>query len=319
MHPDLAALADRQGGPFTTAQARVCGYDEDEVARLLRHGAWTRLRRGVYCDAVLLGGLDDRARHVMQLRALFLRLSGAAHVSHASAAVLHGLPLLEPRLDVLHVTRPELAASRVDADVRHHAAGLPDQHLVPAGVEGLPVTTPARTAVDVARESDLPGAVVVCDGILQAGVTWAELDRTLDFCRDWPGARTAGRAVSLADAGAESPGESLTRLACLRGGLPQPQTQAVVRDRSGFVGRVDLLWEEHRTVAEFDGRVKYGVPETGGSGRGDEVLWREKRREDRLREAGYEVVRVVWADLFDARTLSARVRRAFSRSGPRAA
>ena len=65
---------------------------------------------------------------------------------------------------------------------------------------------------------------------------------------------------------------------------------------------VDFLLDDAPVVIEFDGRVKYGrgADELDPFGRrrsGQEVLWQEKRREDRLRELGYEVVRVVWSEL----------------------
>ena len=69
--------------------------------------------------------------------------------------------------------------------------------------------------------------------------------------------------------------------------------------------RVDALFAEQRTIVEFDGRVKYDDPD---------AIWREKLREDRLRELGYEVVRVTWAELFDPVALAAKVRRAFDRA-----
>ena len=72
-------------------------------------------------------------------------------------------------------------------------------------------------------------------------------------------------------------------------------------------------------VIEFDGQVKYGrsADERDPFGRrlpGPDVLWQEKRREDRLRELGYEVVRVVWSDLDSPRELAARILRAVERS-----
>jgi very-short-patch-repair endonuclease len=58
-----------------------------------------------------------------------------------------------------------------------------------------------------------------------------------------------------------------------------------VYDRNGQIGVVDFLWEEQATVGEFDGRLKYmGQPNA-------DVLYAEKRREDRLRALGLEVVR----------------------------
>jgi len=98
--------------------------------------------------------------------------------------------------------------------------------------------------------------------------------------------------VDLADGRSESVGESRTRL-ILRSfdlGIPTPQVE--IRDDNGIlVGRVDVLYEQRRTIVEFDGLVKYG----GANGR--QALIAEKRREDRLRDLGYEVVRVTWAEL----------------------
>ena len=59
----------------------------------------------------------------------------------------------------------------------------------------------------------------------------------------------------------------------------------------GFIARADLGIEGTNVLLEFDGKVKY----TDG---GPEALFREKKREDRIRRRGYVVIRVVWADLF---------------------
>lgn len=312
MHPQLAALAARQRGPFTTAQALAVGYEYDEIQQHLISRRWLRLRRGAYVEAQVAAPLDRSARHLLELRALFLTLVRPSVVSHVSAAVVHGLPLLDPDLGVLHVTRSELVSSRLEARVRHHAAALPSEHC--RRRSGFDVTSRARTALDVARTADLRAAVVACDAALASGVPQDELQHVLEFCRDWPGSRTAGRAVELADPGAESPGESVARLVCVEQGLPRPMTQQVVADTRGVIGRVDLLWKQESTIGEFDGRVKYDRrPSDDPEGDAD-VLWREKRREDRLREAGYEVVRIVWADLHKPEQLAARVRSAFARS-----
>ncbi len=67
--------------------------------------------------------------------------------------------------------------------------------------------------------------------------------------------------------------------------------------------RVDFLVTGTNVIVEFDGKVKYA------SGDGD-VLWKEKRREDRLRRLGYVVVRLTWADLERPGAVAAAVRRA---------
>jgi very-short-patch-repair endonuclease len=82
---------------------------------------------------------------------------------------------------------------------------------------------------------------------------------------------------------------------------------------------VDFRVDGAPAVIEFDGQVKYGrsadeVDPFGRRRAGRDVLWHEKRREDRLRELGYEVVRVVWSDLDSPQELATRIRRAVARS-----
>ena len=126
--------------------------------------------------------------------------------------------------------------------------------------------------------------------------------------------------MSFADGRSESPGESLTRIALVEALLPLPELQVEFRRGDGsLVARPDFTYREQRTVVEFDGMRKYrsDVPEGDDAG---EVVWREKKREDALRELfGVEVVRVTWADLHDRRReeLGRRVRAAFARASQR--
>ena len=73
-----------------------------------------------------------------------------------------------------------------------------------------------------------------------------------------------------------------------------------------LVGRVDFL-VAGRVVVEFDGLLKYRGED------GPEVVVAEKRREDRLRELGYEVVRVTWDELAHPERILARIRAALLR------
>jgi hypothetical protein len=85
-------------------------------------------------------------------------------------------------------------------------------------------------------------------------------------------------------------------------GLPVPRLQVEIWDETGrLIGRVDFLLPGD-LIVEFDGAVKYGDS-------GDAVL-AEKWREDRLRERGYRVVRVGWADLDRPALTAGRLRRA---------
>ena len=125
------------------------------------------------------------------------------------------------------------------------------------------------------------------------------------------GSAKAARLLQLVDASSESPGESLTRMLLVGLGALFA-TQVELRDAHGFIGGVDFL-VERRIVVEFDGLVKYdGV-------QGREALAAEKRREDRLRAAGYEVVRLTWADLQAPGRVALLLRQARSRAALRSA
>lgn len=78
------------------------------------------------------------------------------------------------------------------------------------------------------------------------------------------------------------------------------------------MSRVDFGWERQRTLGEFDGKVKYGRLLRLGETAGDAV-YREKAREDMLRDFGWEVVRWTWDDLSRPAVLADRLARAFAR------
>jgi very-short-patch-repair endonuclease len=109
----------------------------------------------------------------------------------------------------------------------------------------------------------------------------------------------------------ESPGESLLRLRLTRMGL-DVREQVCIHEAPG-TPRVDFL-VGHRVVIEFDGRSKYTL-----QGDPTEAWWREKRRHDDIAECGYEILRVVWAELWDEPRLSVRVNKALRRASARRA
>ncbi len=242
MHPSLAAVAARQGGAFTSQQARSHGYSGREIRELRRRGEWVSLRRGVYAERACLAGLDGRGRHVLAIRALLLVVTPDAVVSHVSAAALRGLELLMPDWSALHVTRAQAHGARVEAGVRHHAAELPDDHVEDLG--RVQVTSLARTAVDIARNSPLPAAVAAVDSVLRAGVARAEVLEVMLHCAQWPGARDASRAVAFGDGRAANPGESLSRFRVAELGFPAPELQVPVSDDDGLIGYVDFAWPQ---------------------------------------------------------------------------
>ncbi len=176
-------------------------------------------------------------------------------------------------------------------------------------VDGLPVTSVSRTLADLGRMLPFEAALVPTDAALRRGlVTREELLGAVGCGAHRPHNAAARRVAAFADGRAESPGETRSRVAIHRAGLPAPVLQYRV------VGtRTDFGWPEYRTVGEFDGKVKYGRLLRPGQQPGDAVF-AEKRREDALRDHGLQVVRWVWDELDPFELPVARLRRAFARA-----
>jgi hypothetical protein len=168
--------------------------------------------------------------------------------------------------------------------------------------------------IDTARETPFEPSVVVADAMLHRGLVdkATMLDR-LDRMRDWPGTCNSGRVVEFADGLAESVGESRSRVLFDAVGLPMPVLQKVITLNGLEIARSDFGFEEYNTLGEFDGRIKYGRLLRPGEDPGD-VVWREKQREDRLRDLGSEICRLIWANLSHPSAVAERFRAAFARA-----
>ncbi len=221
-----------------------------------------------------------------------------------TAAAVHGLPFLGRTPARARLSLPREVGERPWQD--RPRSWLPDTHV--AAVDGIAVTTLARTVVDLARTRPFAFAVVTADAALARGCSRQELEDVLAQCRRFPGTRSARRVLAFADPRAESPLESLGRARFDEEGLPAPELQVDLGDEDGAI-RVDHWFRAERTVGEADGLAKYDDLA---------VLRAEKLREDALRERGVEVVRYVWDDALRRPTLmAARFRRAFLRSSRR--
>jgi Transcriptional regulator, AbiEi antitoxin len=289
------------------------GYDPDELARLLRRGELTRIRRGAYLrpsDPETAESRDQKRRRVVM--ATLPQLDRRAVASHGSAALLHHLPTWPTATDRVHVTRDRRGGSRRRSLVQVHGAPLTSTDVVV--IDGLAVTSLSRTVLDLARTLPWEQAVAAGDRALAHGLTRAELADGLDRMRGWPGLRAARRTVDFLDVRSESAGESVSRVRIHEAGLPPPIPQLKVFDDDGrFVARVDFGWEEKKTIGEFDGKGKYGELLNPGQTPGDAVV-AEKRRENLLRDLGWQVVRWLWADLYKGDVIKDRLLRAFARA-----
>ncbi|MBO0827103.1 MAG: hypothetical protein J2P24_04910 [Streptosporangiales bacterium] len=296
------------GRVFSRADELAAGKSGYDIDRLLDQQRWLRLRSGIYCtSSAYASAADERAQHRFLVAAALQCLVAPAVASMWSAALLHGLPVPRARDRDVCVTR-EVSRPRRYPHLRVRVAGLPPDHVT--RVDGVPVTTAARTVVDLARRLPFIDAVVVADASLYLRCTTRdELLAVLDRCRQWPGVNRARDVVAFADGGAESPLESRSRVRLVHElGLPPPELNVWIPDAEGRpLARVDMLWRRHRTIGEADGAVRYGEDEPAS-------LFLEKIREDTLRGLRYEVVRWTWWDVEKTpRGVVGWVERAFAR------
>jgi very-short-patch-repair endonuclease len=298
------------------------------IESAVRCGRITRLRRGVYIASDAIPD-DPVALHV--LRAQAEQVAAPARVaSHATAALALQLPLLASDRVAhgpVHATRPAAGHERTrrSRELHIHLGVLPAHHTMTTE-SGLVVTTPARTALDLAAVLDLPEALMALDAALRhelaalAGSTDRRHYRDTRLCRaaERPveealshlAARRAWsrlqEAVRLANIRRESPLESYSAGHMHLAGLPAPRLQARIQVPGGVV-YPDFLWPDLMVVAEADGEGKY---------RDASAFAHEKIREGHLRDLGYEVVRWTGREGFGSPALvMERIRRALLAQG----
>lgn len=299
METRVRAVLLAGGQVCTTSELRAIDVDAADTGRLLRSGQLVRLRRGLFASGEAWRVATPEARLALCTRAV-LRERPDAAASHTSAAVLHGLPLWGTG---------DLTVEVVCSSPRRRSRGGLRLHPWPAAaevaaVDGLRAVSVATAIAQVTEgHGHLPGLVCL-DAALHAEVVTGGQVEAAGVALGLQG-RAAGRlhrVVEQADSACESVGETRARVLLKDLGLPL-RTQVEIFDRRGKVGRVDFLVGE-RVVVEFDGLVKY----EGHEGR--TALAHEKAREDRLRAAGYAVVRLVWADLDQPERVLAMIRQA---------
>ncbi|WP_152361545.1 type IV toxin-antitoxin system AbiEi family antitoxin domain-containing protein [Microlunatus speluncae] len=286
------------------------GFGYDEVARLARRGELVRVRRGAYGRPE--ASLDDRGQYLRLIRATVAQCSTTTVLSHQSAAAVHGLPLWLDEISRVHLTRSAAGGGKVRHYVHLHPAALDDSDIVV--IDGLLVTSLARTVVDLGRAVRLVRSVPIGDAALSRGLAPEALSDVLHRSAGWPGIASARRAVGLLNPLSRSVGESVSRVVMVDLEVPPPVLQfEVLNERDEEVACVDFCWPAQRTVGEFDGKIKYGRLLKPGQSVSD-VLFAEKQREDAIRDLGWQVVRWVWDDLRRPDALADRLTRAFARS-----
>ncbi|MGW6173846.1 endonuclease domain-containing protein [Arthrobacter sp. NPDC055138] len=173
----------------------------------------------------------------------------------------------------------------------HRSRILPGEVTV---VDGVFLTTRARTWLDLAAGLDLDDLVVIADhllriprpefdGRLEPFATKDELHALLFLHPGKSGRRNALEALALARVGADSPPETRLRLAMLRAGFPEPEVNRPIIDRDGnALHGPDLSLPEYRIAIEYDGE---GHSDSG-------QIARDIEREERARAADWDEVRI---------------------------
>ena len=291
---------------LTTDELLGRGISSQALSRAVACGDLVRLRPGFYVDGAARK-LPRESRHVLSVLAADAALDWPVF-SHSSAALLHGLPAWGLPLGRVNTSADSARArSRTTRLMTHHSVQLDDHDI--DSVDGLRVTSPARTLVDVALATRRDAAVTVADAARHHGlVTGPDIDLALGGAAGRMGIKKARTAMSLVDSRSESVAETLSRLTFMDHGLPTPETQVDIFGTHGRrIARVDFLWPEFGVIGECDGFGKYF--DGADSAELRRRLAREKDRDAELLALGYRVLHWRWADLEQPRFLAERVRR----------
>jgi hypothetical protein len=273
----LQLTAGRCGGVFTRLEALEAGVPAPVIRTRLRRGEWLAVRRGLYVTAeVYLQATKTAVGAHLLAAAAALRATTETVISHESSALAMGYKVLHhPALPSLtKADRPGRSGDQL-IDGTLYTAPLPDHHVTV--VAGMASTAPARTVSDVARRRGFRAGVVTADSALRHGLKREELLAVADECAGWPGAPCAKAVAMFADADAESPLESVSRVAMFLRALPRPRLQTWHGEHERL-GRSDFDWLKYETIGEADGLEKYeGKPF---------ALRAEKRRQEDLEDTG---------------------------------
>jgi hypothetical protein len=265
--------------PFRGSLAVAAGQ---VTAKQLRGPHYQRLFPDVYIRSEIV--LDHR----MWSLAALVYAGPTAAASGLSAAYCWGVDLLP-----LEGAPPEVTVPRQ----RHLAIAKSRLVVVRSDLKrdeisrngAMRLTSPKRTAFDLARRLPRVEAVVAVDAMLSRRlVSLPELTQCLALAGGRHGVARAKAALELAEPSSESPMETRARLAIVDGGLPRPTAQYEVRTISGlFVARLDLAYEEWKIGIEYE----------GDHHRERSTFRRDIERGNLLSDLGWSILRVTADDV----------------------
>lgn len=292
-------------------ELELMGTPDSSIRRSLRAGSLVRVTAGAYADAHSWAELDELHRHRMRVLATAERLTTTPVFSHFAAAALWGIRLLGDWPTLVDVTLERASGGRSGGALRRHCTGLDGVEVTT--LNGVSVTTPAQTAVDLARILPFADAVVVMDGALRRRfrdrplATEASIAHALAEAEGKRGFRRAVAAADFATPLSDSVEESHSRVWIHRLGFPGPRLQKSFRLSDGRIAEVDFFWEEFQHVGECDGRSKYSDPRLLKGRAPHDVLRAEKDRENEIRRQVRMFSRWEPAELYPPRRLYDRL------------
>jgi very-short-patch-repair endonuclease len=262
-------------GPFTVEQARRHGVSR---AQLLG-ASWRRLGPACYAWREIADSPMTR------LKAVALRLPAAAVFIGSTAAWLHGIytALWVP----IEVAVPRISTTSRLVGVAIRRCSIPATET--SIRDGLRVTSAVHTVADLACRLPLTDAVALLDVALHRRLV--KSGEVLDWANahiGYRGTQRLRRALDLADPAAESVMETRLRLVLVLAGLPRPRSQVTLRDDFGvFLARPDLCYPDALLAIEYDGATHR------------ETLVEDNRRQNRLVDAGYRLLRFTAGDVLN--------------------
>jgi hypothetical protein len=220
--------------------------DEALEAKALTFRELRRFYAGVYPGVWAPRGIELSPAQRARAAWLWSRRRGV--VAGLSASSLLGANWIEVEMpaQIIHSNRRAPSMLTVHSDV-----------LAPGETQalaGMTATTPARTAFDLGRRLGLEEGLQRVDALMNAtDIKVGDIEAVIATHPGASGLVQLRRTLDLADGGAESPYESLTRLLLIKAGFPRPQTQIRVLGKDGFVWRIDMGWPEYLVGVDFDG------------------------------------------------------------------
>lgn len=261
------------GGPFVGSEAVAEGL----VIRSRLAAHYTRLFRDVYVSP------DTQVTAALRAKTGWLWAKRQGVVAGFSAAALHGSKWVDgtTTVELIHENRHRLPGVRTRGD------RIGDDEIVM--IDGVPVTSPTRTVLDLGCWYPIMTAVAAIDALARATeIKSADVEL---LAQRYPGRRGIAQArvaIGSFDPGAQSPKESWLRMIVIDAGLPRPQTQIPVLNEFGSaIAYLDMGWADVKVAVEYD----------GDHHRSDRSQYNwDIRRYERLQHLGWVVIRVVARD-----------------------